>query len=418
MRRTWMLLLLLACTLAGAEDAAEVAQSTRPRDLQPEATAGEIANVASSVNKFTFTMLRSQVQGDDNLCVCPFSIWQALAMASAGARGTTAAEFIRTLNVPYEPERFHRAVNALSLQLASRNTPAEGAPGYKLALANALWGQKGKMWVSSFLGTLSINYGAGIRVVDYRNDADGARATINGWVEQQTNAKIKELIPPGGLSGATRLLLTNAVYCAAPWASPFAKDATADDDWEMINSRKFKVPFMHLNATLPHAKNELWELVELPYAGGQLVMDVLSCDSQIFRERHSGCTPEVYNRLVAGLKPTNVDLMLPKFTVGTSLRLKLLLSRLGLSSAFSFSADFSGMDGNRELSLSDVLHKTWIKVDEAGTEAAAATGVSVAVTSVGAEPVKVRCNHPFLYVVRDVPTGVVLFVGRVLDPRP
>lgn len=374
------------------------------------------ALTASQV-RFACGLYAQQPRGE-NLFYSPYSVASALAMTSAGARGETAVQLRRALALTLDGDALHATARELDAVLASRATGSRGTPAFKLTVANALWGQQTYTFLEPFLGTLSTHYGAGLRKVDFAGATEASRQTINGWVGEQTHGKITDLLPPGVLTALTRLVLTNAIYFNAPWAEPFARAATAEAPFTRLDGRVVRVPLMHHSQSARYGESDDWQAVEWPYAGGQLSLLALLPRAGKFAAVDAGLSADTFTAAVAALKPARVNLALPRFGVSTTLSLKPALLALGMTDAFEPDrADFSGMNGTRDLYIAAALHKAFVKVDESGTEAAAATAVVVGVRSARpGRPVNVTLDRPFVFGVRDRATGALLFLGRVVDP--
>jgi serpin B len=394
--------------------AGNVVQSDKPRDKSPEASGPDLAALVDGNTAFAFDLYRILKDEDGNLFYSPYSISQALAMTYAGARGETAAEMAATLDFTLPQDRLHPAFNSLDLALASRGEGAAGkdGEGFRLNVVNAIWGQQGFDFLPEYLDALAENYGAGLRLLDFINQAEPSRVTINDWVADQTEQRIKDLIPEGVIDEMTRLVLTNAIYFNAAWEYPFSEKATANGDFHLLDGSKITVPMMHNTDTFGYYASDGYQAVELPYDGNELAMVIIMPDD--FKSFEASLTGEQVAQIVDSLEYQRINLSMPKFEYDYRLGLKDALADLGMNTAFTDGADFSGMDGRRDLYIQDVLHKAFVSVDEAGTEAAAATGVVVGITS--APMVSVTLDHPFIYLIRDIETGAVLFVGRVLDP--
>ena len=389
----------------------------------PEVSADDLAAAAAAERAFATAVFGLLAEGDGNVVFSPASIHLALAMAYAGAKGDTAVEMAAVLGSPFaDQERFHAALNALDTALEARNRVEPPGPSGEerkvvVRTANALWGQQGVAFLTPFLDTLARNYGAGMRLVDYVADAEAARVAINGWVARETNDRITDLIPAGVLGPMTRLVLTNAVYLDASWAVPFDPKATADGAFSLLDGSEVTVPFMHLEESLPFAVGDGWQAVELPYLGGELAMLVVLPDAGRFDEVEASVGGGLFDTAAAGLTPTTVRLALPKFEYRTQETVSSLLQRLGMTTAFDpQSADFSGMTTEERLFIGEVIHEAFIAVDEAGTEAAAATAVVMRATAAPVDAVELDVDRPFLYSLYDRATGAILFMGRVLDP--
>jgi serpin B len=339
-------------------------------------------------------------------------------MTYAGARGETAQQMADTLRFLLEQERLHPAFNWLDAELAKRGQGAQGkdGKGFRLNIVNAIWGQKDYEFLPDFLDVLAENYGAGLRILDFITEAEKSRLTINDWASDQTEGRIKDLIPPGAIDEWTRLVLTNAIYFNAAWKYPFDEKMTADGPFYLLDGGQVTVPMMRQAESFGYTGGEGYQAIELPYDGDELSMVILLPASGNFEAFERELQAQQVNDIISGLQPTRVTLTMPRFKFVSQFSLKDTLARMGMPDAFSpDDADFSGMTGNPELFISDVVHKAFVAVDEAGTEAAAATAVIVATTSM---PGEVTIDRPFIFLIRDIKTGAILFVGRVLNPAP
>lgn len=262
-----------------------------------------------------------------------------------------------------------------------------------------------------------MNYGAGMRLVDYIKAAEPSRQLINDWVSEQTEGKIKDLLPAGSVNSYTRLVLTNAIYFNAAWASEFVKASTRNGDFHLLNGGTVSVPMMFQTHSFKYAEGANYQAVELPYDGNQLSMVVLLPCAGQYDSFEAALNSQLWQEIIGKLQVSQVNLTMPKFKVESKFSLKQALAALGMPLAFSASeADFSGMDGRKDLYITDVFHKAYVSVDEAGTEAAAASGVVVGTTSMPTNIKEVTLDRPFIFLIRDIPTGTILFAGRVLNP--
>ncbi len=399
-----------------------VQTSSLERDLAPAVPVADRSELAAGNRAFAFDLYAALAGEDGNLFLSPYSISSALAMTYAGARGDTAAEMAATLHFTLPPAALHPALNQLDLELASRAaaTPPPSLPDGlppRLEIANAIWGQQGYAFEPPFLDTLAVNYGAGLRTLDFGADPEGARGVINAWVADQTEDRIRDLIPEGAISPLVRLVLTNAIYFLANWASPFAPEATSPGPFVTAAGREVTVDVMHQTGFFPYAAGDGWVAVSLPYVGEQLSMLVVLPDAGRFDEVEAALGPGLYATIDASLTAARVALALPKWEVQSRFQLAEVLAELGMPRAFQDGvADFSGMTAAEALHISAVIHQAFVSVDEQGTEAAAATAVLMAGSSLPSEPVTVTVDRPFFYLVRDEPTGTLLFLGRVTDP--
>jgi serpin B len=353
-----------------------------------------------------------------NLFFSPHSISTALAMTYAGARGTTEKEMAAAMHYGLPQDRLHPALNALALALASRGagqkSTDEGEP-FRLRTTSSVWAAPQIPFEASFVDTLSKNYGAGLRLTDFAQDPDVARGMINDWVRKETEDRIKDLLPAGSLTRGTRLVLTSAIYFNAAWQAPFPKSMTAKRAFHGAGG-DVEVDMMgpvHAGS-LPYAAGQGYQAVALPYAGGELSFIAVLPDD--FASFESSFTAKQVASIVSSLAPNEVNVSLPKFRIdGASLSLKAVLRAQGMQQAFDeAAADFSGMTTAERLSISDVVHKAFVSVDEEGTEAAAATAVVSAVTGGSVStPIEIDFDRPFVFFVRDNATGAILFLGRL-----
>ncbi|MGA9048647.1 MAG: serpin family protein [Dehalococcoidia bacterium] len=397
----------------------DVAISDKPRETVGTVNQADLSALVGGNNQFAVALYQILKSGAGNLFYSPYSISMALAMTYAGARGTTAQQMADTLHFTLAQDSLHTTFNGLDQELASRGQGAKDKEGqaFKLNIVNALWGQRGYQFLSQYLDLLAQDYGAGMRLMDFRNDPDGSRQTINKWVADQTKDKIQDLIPPGAIDTMTRLVLTNAIYFNAAWATAFDKGATKDDKFYLNDGSSVNVPMMHESESLGYAEGSGYKAVELPYSGNELSMVIFLPDIGTFNQFESAFAADKYNGIIQSLSGKQVALTMPRFKYDSQFSLNKALSDMGMPVAFTGDADFSGMTGNRDLSISDVIHKAYVAVDESGTEAAAATAVIMRLTAMPLSPAEVKVDHPFIFVIRDIQTGTVLFIGRVLNPQ-
>lgn len=419
-----VLLGLVAAPLAGCSPntgpsvvKADVAQSDRPRLSAPDDSG--VPELVAGNSAFALDLYHALFDRDANLFYSPYSISLALAMTYAGARGQTATEMAQALHYTLPQDELHPAFNALDQALASRGEQVDEEQGerFRLHVANALWGQQDFHFSPEFLDLLAEHYGAGLRLLDFQNAPEPSRETINRWVEEHTEQKIVDLLPPGSIDSLTRLVLSNAVYFNAGWMHPFAEATTQDAPFHLLDGSTVTVPMMHESERLGYAAGKGWQAVELPYVGGELSMVVLLPDEGQFEAYAQNLDAQGLAAALQSLERTQVQLAMPRFEYEAGAKLKGALTQLGMEQAFTDDADFSGMTGKPELCISDVYHKAYVAVDEEGTEAAAATAVVGGVTSaMPAEPKEVRIDRPFIFLIRDVQTGAILFLGHVVNP--
>jgi serpin B len=414
-----VLLLPIIATIQMAQPAAgEVLQSDKERITSPDVSTSEQASLVEGNSAFALELYQALKGEEGNLFYSPYSISLALAMTYAGARGETAQQMADTLHFLLEQEKLHPAFNWLDAELAKRGEGAQGkdGEGFRLNIVNAIWGQKDYEFLSSFLDVLAENYGAGLRILNFIKETEKSRVTINNWVSDQTEGRIEDLIPQGAIDEWTRLVLTNAIYFNAAWAYPFDEDMTADGPFYLLDGGQVTVPMMKQTESFGYGEGEGYQAVELLYDGDELSMVILLPETGQFEAFEEGLQAQQVCDIISGLQPTEVALTMPKFEFDSEFGLKDTLAGMGMPIAFSSSADFSGMTGKPELFISDVVHKAFVAVDEAGTEAAAATAVIMKLTAVPEPPVEVTLDRPFIFLIRDIDTGAILFVGRVLNP--
>ncbi|MBA3531687.1 MAG: serpin family protein [Ardenticatenales bacterium] len=407
---------LTGCGTTGNSQAVARVQSEKPREQAPQVAEDDLTELAAGNHEFAWELYGAVRDEPGNLFYSPYSISLALAMTHAGARGQTAQEMAETLHFTLPEARLHPAFNRVTLDLVEQGDASE-EKSFRLNIANALWGQKEYTFLPEFLDLLATQYGAGMRLLDFKSDSEAARKSINAWVSEQTEEKIENLIPPGVLDESTRLVLTNAIYFYGKWQAPFDKAQTRDGPFHLLEGGEVTVPMMHQDGSFRYGAGEGYQIIELPYAGSDMAMIVLLPAEDHFQSFEESIDAARVDEMVQGLEHQSMALTLPKFTYESEFALSEALSNLGMPSAFSASqADFSGMDGTRNLVISEVIHKAFVAVDEEGTEAAAATAVVMAETSAMIPDLEVTVDRPFLFLIRDNATGTLLFAGRVLDP--
>jgi serpin B len=342
----------------------------------------------------------------------------ALAMIHGGAKNNTEAEIAQVLHYELGQADLHPFFNKLDQDLNSRGVGATGADGapFRLNVVNAVWGQKDYDFLESFLDLLALNYGAGLRILDFMSDPEAARKTINTWVEDQTESRIKDLLPQGIIDSSTRMVLTNAIYFNASWLTAFEKSATKTETFNLASGTSVQTSMMNGMIDARSAVETGYQAVELPYSGEELSMLMVIPDAGEFDAFEAKLDQPTLQGIIDKLSGSAVTLKMPSFEMETELGLKALLEELGLKEPFEGGiADFSGVDGTKNLFISAVLHKAFVKVDEAGTEAAAATAVVVSETS-APMPVSINADRPFIFFIRDHATNTIVFAGRVMDP--
>jgi serpin B len=403
-------LVLLACT-AACSGSSEIGDVIAARQI-PEAIRPDVAAIAQANNQFACDLYAKLAVHDGNLFVSPFSISTAMAMVDAGAAGSTDAELRGALHFTLPGERTHAAYGALLDSLDTGRT--FGA--YTLATADRLFGQRGLKFSPDFLATTKNDYGAELLPVDFQHDLEAARATINGWVADQTEHRITELFAPGELDPTTVLALVNAIVFQGTWEQRFDAGATANAPFQLAQGAAVQAPMMHNHGPIATAAIPGGAIGVLPFHGKDLSM-VLALP-----ERPDGLpaieaalSADAIAQWIAAAKPDPEvsEVALPKFAITSAVDLAAVLEQLGITSAFDPQlADFSPIDGARNLYLQRVVHRAVLAVDERGGTAAAATGVGLVPTAA----TLFVADRPFVFFIYDHVTGSVLFLGRLADP--
>jgi serpin B len=410
--------ILSACEFTKA-DKGVLAKSDLPREMSPAVPAADAKDLLAGNNAFAFDFYH-QVSGDGgNLVYSPYSISLAIAMLYGGAAGETASQIAGSLHFTLPPDKLNPALNALALDLARRPTQAkkiDPKSSMQLSIANAVWGQREYPFEKAYLDLLAVNYGAGVRLVDFAAAPDSARQEINDWVDQETKGKIKDIMPPGSIDPSTRLALANAIYFQANWQEAFVKKLTHDAAFTLLDGTQVQVPTMQTDDPIPVrvGSGDRYQALALPYKGGLAEMVIILPDQGRYELVESSLDAEQVATLLDKLRPSDLNLYMPKFEFSVGFDLKSVLSALGMPLAFDMTkADFSGITKAERLYAQQALHKAYILVDEEGTKAAAASIVFMAPASM---PLELRIDRPFIFFIRDVPTGTILFAGRVLNP--
>lgn len=377
----------------------------------------DLAALAEGNSRFALDLYHLLREQEGNLFYSPYSISAALAMTYAGARGLTEEQMAQALHFDLPQEALHASFAQLAGELAARGEGAEGkdGEGFRLHVANALWLQHDFELLAGYLALMESAYGATPHPVDF-GAPEEARQTINDWVAGETEDRITDLIPPGVIDALTRLVLTNAIYFNAAWEVPFEENLTADGPFTLLGGEEVTVPMMRQTESLPYAEGDGYQAVELAYDGGELSMIVLLPEEGGFEAFEGSLDAALLAEIEAGLARQHVELSMPRFEFDSEFSLSQALAALGMEAALTEAADFSGMTGAPDLYISEVVHKAFVSVDEEGTEAAAATGVVMNLTSAPAEVVRMTVDRPFIFLIRDLESGALLFLGRVADP--
>jgi serpin B len=379
----------------------------------------EIKDLAKSNTQFAVDLYAKLKAQPGNLFFSPYSISTALAMTYAGAKGNTEQQMASVLHFPLTQDTLHQKFASLQQELnqLGKNGTIE------LSISNALWAQENHVFLKEFLDLTNKYYNAGLKKVDFKIDPEKARLEINNWVAKETKDKIQDLIQPGMLNKLTRLVLTNAIYFKGKWLSQFDKNITQDAQFWLSKGTSLKVPMMHKQAEFNYAEAENLQILELLYMGKELSMVIL-LPKQIdgLGQLEANLNAKNIDSWIFSLKRTEVIVSLPKFKMTSSFELGQTLSSMGMPDAFGPKANFSGMDGEvdlyKKLYISAVIHKAFADCNEEGTEAAAATAVVMQKLAAIAETHPIfEADHPFIFLIRHRPSGSILFIGRVTNPK-
>jgi len=355
------------------------------------------------------------ITDEGNVFFSPYSISSALGMTYLGARAETASEMAAVLRFNLPLEMLGKAFQSITEDLNSSNMSGmETGDPFNLAISNNLWVQNNFNLLFTYTTAASLFFNASVESLDFTGDPEGSRETINNWVAENTMDKILDLIPEGVLSAETRLVLTNAVYFKASWQHPFYESSTTRADFHLIDGSITEVPMMNQTREFRYANTEEWAAVSLDYAGGNATMLIILPENiSRFEENLNISNLQTINE---SLSSQNLRLTMPKFEFSQSMSLNDILQSMGMEAAFNNDADFSGITGQRDLYISDVIHKAFVKVDEEGTEAAAATAVVMSLQYIPEPPAELNLNRPFLFFIQDSETGSVIFMGKVVNP--
>ncbi|MGB9675429.1 MAG: serpin family protein [Candidatus Nanoarchaeia archaeon] len=369
-----------------------------------------IQEVVNANNQFAFELYSELSKAQDgNIFYSPYSIFAALAMTYEGARGQTAEEM---KSVFHFPENDILRPNFAAIY----NNINKGYRDYELRTGNALWVQQDYSLLKDYMSRVEKYYGGKAANVDFVKETEKSRQTINSFIEEQTNNKIKELIPPDILNPSTILVLTNAIYFKGTWVWEFDPKDTQEMDFKINSTNVVKVPMMHMKpdkARFNYADLGDLQILELPYKGKKISMLIL-LPTENLSNIESSLTAEKLSEYKKQMQETELDIYLPKFEFNTKYFMKNTLSALGMPTAFTYSADFTGMSPTGGLYIREVIHQAYVKVDEKGTEAAAATAVVMEKAFVLRNIF--RADHPFIFIIQEKETGNILFMGRVIDP--
>ena len=402
-----------SCTKTNSSPGAD-STSSSPGAESTSVDSGYAVALVPAINAFAVELHGALRSTPGNVVDSPLSISTALGMLFAGSAGGTRAEMRRVLHLPADEARVSAGYGALFTLLELRTAVA----GSRWTLANRVWVQEGMTLRPAFVATTRDGFRSEAGTLDFARSPEPARAAMNRWIEEKTQDRIRDLFPAGSITPATRVVLANAIYFTGLWAKPFAKERTRPVPFHVAGGAGAPVPTMFATEDLPLVRIAGARLVDLPYVGETLSMTILLPDSvgglTAIEERLDADSLRAWT---AGFSSARVELGLPRFKVTSRLELTGPLSAMGMPSAFDEStADFSGMSGKRDLFVSLVAHQAFVEVNEEGTEAAAATGIVMRTTSAPLLETFL-VDRPFLFFIRDRSSGLVLFMGRVVDPR-
>lgn len=378
--------------------------------LQPSTlNQSPVDRVVNASNQFALDLYSEYEEGDGNIFFSPYSVSSALAMAYEGARGETAEEI---QSVFHFPEDNVRRGGFKSLYQEINDTGR--SDNYTIHTANALWAQKDYEFLDSYFNIVKRYYGGEVTNLDF-SKPEASRERINSWVEEQTNDKIEDLLPAGSINPMTRLMLTNAVYFKGDWLKQFNKTETEEREFHTGNNT-VEVPMMHCRAELNYTETKNTQILELPYTGKEISMLVL-LPKENLETLEDSLTTQNLSKWRQDLVNRKVNVYLPRFELETKYFMKNTLKEMGMRTAFSSKADFSGMTGNQDLFIDQVIHQAYVKVNEEGTEAAAATAVILRSTSTKPQETPTfKADHPFIFIIQQKETGNILFIGRLTNP--
>ena len=371
------------------------------------ATAESVSSLVDSLNDFSFNFYQ-QIGSSEagNIFFSPYSIFTAFSMAYEGARGNTAIEMQNVLNILQNNSAtlgsFGRVYNLLN----------QKQDGYTISTANAFWAHQDYSFLKEYLSLLENFYMAEANELDFAKNVEAAE-TINNWIEEQTNDKIKDMIQPDMLSALTKLVLTNAIYFKGLWANPFDPDDTYETDFKLTSSETVGVDMMMDDSFYNYTETEDLQIIKLNYQGNDLSMVIVLPKENNITIAESAMNYENLSKWRNGFYEMEIDVLIPKFKIEKKYSLKSILAEMGIIDAFTGAANFSGMDGTDDLFIGKAIHQSYVEVNEEGTEAAAATGIIMVLKAL---PYQFKADHPFVFLIQHEETGAVLFMGRVANP--
>lgn len=381
--------------------------------IAPKPNLNSKTTIVDGINTFAFEVFVKSGKENENKFMSPFSISAALAMTYAGAKTETEKQMSNVLHFSLDQKSFHKEFKVLIDSLVKLNKK-----GLDLKIANSLWIQKDYVFLKEYLTFVDTYYKSGVKKTDFKKQTEKSRQDINKWVELQTNNKIKELIKPNILSQLTRLVLVNAIYFKGQWDNTFDKQYTQDGEFLAEGKNSVKVPFMNKMDQYRYFENDFFQLLDIPYQNKSVSMIImLPKKNDGLQELENFLTWKQFDAFNSSMVYEKVNIYLPKFNITSEFELKDILSAMGMPLAFGKDADFSGITGNTDLMIDKVIHKTFINVNESGTEAAGSTAVVLVEKSgMPSKPFEFKANHPFVFVIKDNISNCILFIGRLSNP--
>lgn len=382
--------------------------------ISPDISNQNLSTLVDGNNEFAFDMYNLLKKDNSNLFFSPYSVSLIMAMVYAGAKDETSAQIAKTMRYGSLQDNLHETFNFLSQTLSSRTYDEKT---FSLKIVNDIWAQKDYSFCENFIDNLTMHYDSGLKMLDFISSSEQSRQTINEYINKKTNNLIKDLIPDGGITPFTRLVLTNAIYFKAHWQQMFDKNATFDGLFNLDDNMEVTVPMMSQKSFFNYARNSTCQAIELPYEGDNIVMTILLPNNlSAFEEK---LNKDSLKEILDGMTFQKVKLQMPKFKLESSLNLKKVLCSLGMKIAFDpVKANFEGISSNENLYLQEILQKALVIVDEDGTEAAAATA---AIFACSCMPMLIPfeemiIDRPFIFFIIDKNTKSILFMGKILKP--